>query len=101
MPNLSSIITSMKKKIPVLPLTLQLIIVKSVYPSYDPSNNIYLIGFWIYYPILCLICGGWEAVHAYIDYNKVYPHRTKKERVCYTILSTFISIKICYNSIVT
>ena len=101
----------MKKKIPILPLTIQLIIVKSVYSGFNPNNTTlvlsnssdyetHLIAFWVYYPLLCLITGIWEAAHAYSDYNKKYPNRTKKERIGYTILSSMISIWIfivtCY-----
>ena len=109
MPNVSDIITSMKKKIPILPLTIQLIIVKSVYGGYEPTNTTFtnssdyqthLVAFWSYYPLLCIITGVWEAAHAYSDYKKQYPTRTKEERMGYTILSSLISIWIfivtCY-----
>lgn len=111
MPDISEIIISMKKKIPILPLTIQLIIVKSVYSGYNPNNTTlvlanssdyetYLIAFWAYYPLLCVITGIWEAAHAYSDYKKKYPTRTEKERIGYTILSSMISIWIfivtCY-----
>ena len=29
-----------------------------------------------------------------MQYHRIYPHRQQKERICYTILSTFISLWI-------
>ena len=95
MTSIAKIIVSMKKKIPILPLTIQLVITNSVYNNknnVELSYSTYLIGFWIYFPLLCLITCIWESFHAYTEYKNKYPQRTHKERVCYTILSTFISL---------
>ena len=100
MNKVSEIMMTMKKKIPVLPLTVHLIVIKSIYEDYDADDISYMVGFWIYYPILCLMCCTLEGFHSYMDYKKTYPHRSIKERICYTGLSTFISFWIfvvtCY-----
>ena len=100
MNKINDIIVTMKKKIPILPLTIHFILVKSIYNDFNSNNSIYRIAFWIYFPILCLLTCIWEGIHSYFRYIKIYPNRTNCEVASYTAISIFVSLWVfiatCY-----
>ena len=64
----------MERKIPFIPLAIQFAIVNNAYSQCTyPGNDTYRIGFWIYFPLLCLLCFIWESFHAWTFYNKIIP----------------------------
>lgn len=89
--NIPNIITTMKKKIPILPLTINSIIAKTVY-NVGELDEERKIAFYIYFPALCILCILWEAAHAYLHFIKVYPHHSFFSRIAFTIISTIIAL---------
>ena len=87
------VLNILRKCVPVLPLTVQFTLTKIVFNTCDSNNYTeeQLTGFWIYFPILCLICITWEAFYAYTHYTEYYPHSRFKQHLIYTIISTIIS----------
>ena len=87
----NGMVNSMREKIPILPLLLQFIIVRNVYQD-DSDENLKRTIFWVYYPILCFICLIYEYVYAYSYYTKHYNTHSFKQRLLFSILSSFISL---------
>lgn len=85
------IINSMRRKIPVLPLLLQFIIVRNVYQD-DDDIKLKRTIFWCYYPLLCLICFIYELAYAYNIYTKYYDTHSFVNRLYFSMLSSFISL---------
>lgn len=88
----------LKSKIPLLPLTLHLAIVKYLYSNCENNDNDYLIVYKVYFSVLFVLTVLLEVYHAYLQYKKFY--NNKKEMIIYIIISTLIStssfLALCY-----
>lgn len=89
----------MKEKVPIFVIGIQTLIANTIYSQTfltDININIdklILINFfWIYFPILCIICGIWEFYNAIDIYKNKNLNIDFKHIIIYSILSTISSI---------
>ena len=91
MENYNKYISGLKRYVPALPLGVHMTIVNFGYEKcINDSNHIY--GFWAYYIILLILTGIWEGFHSYYHFLKVYPHKSSKSRIIFTVISTLVSV---------
>lgn len=90
-PSRFAILDVMKRKIPVLILTIHTLIVNTFYKTCEVSDKA-KTGFMIYYPLLCLACLVWEAVHAYRASVKLYSHKSTKNHLWFSVLAASTSL---------
>ena len=101
----------MKEKIPVFLIGIQTLISNTLFSKNFLMDSHLFIGnnitfgnhlienkevlrnvFWIYFPILCILCGFWEFYHAWHIYKLRHKNFDHKKIKNYSIISTFISV---------
>lgn len=58
----------------------------------NSSNPSYAIGFWIYFPLLCLMCLILETLSTIKRFSQLYSHKRLKSRMLIGICSILISL---------
>lgn len=79
-----------RNKVPLLTFFIQMMIVNIFYRECASEEQ--KIGFWIYFPILCLACLLWELGYTIRFFSHTYSHKSLKSRICFGIFSSFISV---------
>jgi hypothetical protein len=80
-----------KRKIPLLTLLIQTMIVNIFFRECISDEN-QIIGFWVYFPILCLFCLVWELIYVLIIFSKDYSHKSLNKRVFFGTITAIISL---------
>ncbi len=83
-------ISIIKNKVPLIMLFIQFTIVDIFYNDCNKYEN--NIGFWIYYPSLCILCFSFEYYRAKQLYTRIYAHKTKNSIIFISILSSFLTL---------
>ena len=73
------------KKVPHMLFVIQTLIANMVYGT-CPQNDTYKIGFYVYFPILVVLCGVWYGISSYQQLKKDYPNENKSV-IVFTIVS--------------
>ena len=77
----------------MLSLFFQILIVNIFYTDCSNSNDpVYTIGFWVYFPLLCLICLILETFSTIKRFSHLYSHKPLKSRICVGVCSIFITL---------
>jgi hypothetical protein len=82
-----------RHKIPMLSLFFQVMIVNIFYTDCSKlDDDTYTIGFWIYFPLICLICLILETFSTIKRFSQLYSHKRLKSRICVGVCSILISL---------
>lgn len=82
-----------RHKVPLLSLFVQMLIVNVFYRE-CVSDEGHMIGFWIYFPTLSLICFVWELTYAFRLFSQIYQDKTLRSRIGFALISTMTSTLI-------
>src|SRR5438093_1173293 len=80
-----------KNKVPLFALFIQILIVNIFYKE-CVLDELHIIGFWIYFPILSLFCLLWEFVTTIKVFSVVYYYKTINSRLIFGSFSALISL---------
>jgi len=85
---------TIRRKIPLLTLCLQLAVANIFYRGCDTEifSGYYVTGFWIYFPVMCTLCLLWEIFDAINTYQKIYNHKSKRSIRWYGVASGSVSL---------
>ena len=112
----TKVLKLMKEKVPLVFLSINSLIanvlyseyfindtIRTIHPSepnitsiyqYHPEKDIETLRniFWVYYPILCCLCFGWEFFHIFCTYQLRHAHYNPCQRNQYAIWSSVMSV---------
>lgn len=100
MSTLQKLYQLLKSNIPAVPLVLYTAINTTAFSS-CADDTAYLTGFWVFYPLLCVVCVCLEFMHAWTTFETNYGRRQPKTKIGWVVgkvmMSMLLFVAITYH----